>query len=56
MESQSIIEVLKRALKFNRVTYADIALELNLSEASVKRMFAKQHFTLERLETICKLV
>jgi len=56
METKSIISMLKRALKFHRVTYADIANELNLSEASVKRMFAKQHFTLERLESICAIV
>ena len=56
METQSIVEMLKRALKFNRVTYSDIAHELNLSEASVKRMFAKQHFTLKRLESICSMV
>jgi DNA-binding Xre family transcriptional regulator len=56
METQSIVNMLKRALKFHRVTYADIAYELDLSEASVKRMFAKQHFTLERLESICSMV
>ncbi len=56
METQSIVNMLKRALKFHRVTYADIAYELNLSEASVKRMFAKQHFTLARLESICSMV
>ncbi len=56
METTSVVNMLKRALKFHRVTYADIAYELNLSEASVKRMFAKQHFTLERLESICSMV
>jgi len=56
METKSVIDMLKRALKFHRVTYADIAYELNLSEASVKRMFAKQHFTIERLESICSMV
>ena len=56
METKSVIDMLKRALKFHMVTYADIAYELNLSEASVKRMFAKQHFTIERLESICSMV
>ncbi|OGT64672.1 MAG: hypothetical protein A2993_04405, partial [Gammaproteobacteria bacterium RIFCSPLOWO2_01_FULL_47_190] len=29
--------------------------QLNLSEASVKRMFAQKHFTLIRLESICEM-
>ena len=37
------------------MTYADIAAQLNLSEASVKRMFAQKHFTLIRLESICEM-
>ena len=56
METKLVIDMLKRALKFHMVTYADIADELDLSEASVKRMFAKQHFTIERLESICSMV
>ena len=56
METKLVIDMLKRALKFHMVTYADIAYELDLSEASVKRMFAKQHFTIERLESICSMV
>jgi len=56
METKLVVDMLKRALKFHMVTYADIADELDLSEASVKRMFAKQHFTIERLESICSMV
>ncbi len=56
METKLVVDMLKRALKFHMVTYADIAYELDLSEASVKRMFAKQHFTIERLESICSMV
>ncbi len=42
----------KRALKFHRIPYVDIAHELNHNEVGVNRMFAKQHFTLARLESI----
>ena len=55
METKNLIEVLKKALKSHGVTYADIAAQLNLSEASVKRMFAQKHFTLIRLESICEM-
>jgi len=55
LETKNLIEVLKKALKSHGVTYADIAAQLNLSEASVKRMFAQKHFTLIRLESICEM-
>lgn len=55
METKNLIEVLKKALKSHGVTYANIAAQLNLSEASVKRMFAQKHFTLIRLESICEM-
>lgn len=55
METKNLIDVLKKSLKAHGVTYADIATQLNLSEASVKRMFARRHFTLARLESICAM-
>lgn len=52
----ALIETLKQALKSHRLTYADVARELAMSEANVKRMFASQRFTLERLEEVCALM
>ena len=55
-QTQALIEVLKQSLKTNRITYADIASRLDMSEANVKRMFAKRRFSLERLEEVCQLM
>lgn len=56
MSSQipSLIEELKRALKAAGKTYAELAAHLEVSEASVKRAFADERFTLERLEQACQ--
>jgi DNA-binding Xre family transcriptional regulator len=51
----SVVEGLKRALRARRITYADVAKTTGLSEASVKRMFSRKHFTLARFESICEL-
>jgi hypothetical protein len=48
-----LVEALKRMLKAKGLTYADVASAIALSEASVKRMFARGDFTLQRLEEIC---
>jgi DNA-binding Xre family transcriptional regulator len=50
----ALIDVLKRELKARGVKYADLARDLRLSEASVKRMFSKRDFTLKRLDEICR--
>ena len=55
-QSTAVIETLKQALKSRRMTYADIARRLEMSEANVKRQFASGRFTLERLEAICRLI
>jgi DNA-binding Xre family transcriptional regulator len=51
-----LVTELKRYLKAQGVTYATLAAQLGLSESSVKRLFAKQSFSLERLEQICHLL
>jgi len=53
--STGLVEVLKRELKARGITYAQVARKLNLSEASVKRMFSKRDFTLKRLDRVCEL-
>ena len=55
-ESARIIDVLKRTLKTRGLTYRDVASKVNLSEASIKRVFAEETFTLQRLEKICTAI
>lgn len=52
-QTSSLIKTLKKQLKAHGKTYADVAKLLALSEASVKRLFAEENFTLQRLEIIC---
>ncbi|MEM8983424.1 MAG: helix-turn-helix transcriptional regulator [Pseudomonadota bacterium] len=52
-QTDNIVAELKRALKAAGVTYAALAAELELSEASVKRLFQQRSFSLQRLEQTC---
>jgi transcriptional regulator with XRE-family HTH domain len=52
-QSALLIEHLKNELKARGITYAKVGAAIELSEASVKRMFSKRDFTLSRLEAIC---
>ncbi|MET0534912.1 MAG: helix-turn-helix transcriptional regulator [Steroidobacter sp.] len=52
-ECAQIIAVLKRSLKARGTTYRDLAQAVGLSEASIKRIFAEETFSLARLEQIC---
>ena len=51
-----LVTELKRHLKAQGITYAALAKQLGLSESSVKRQFARQSFSLKRLEEILNLV
>lgn len=53
--TSGLVEVLKRELRSHGITYAQVARKLNLSEASVKRMFSRRDFTLKRLDQVCQL-
>ena len=55
-ESSQLITTLKRQLKQQGMTYRDVAQALELSEPSIKRMFASEIFTLDRLVQICNLL
>lgn len=46
------VEALKKSVRLRGLTYAALARELRLSEASVKRMFSRGTFTLSRIEQI----
>jgi DNA-binding Xre family transcriptional regulator len=51
-----LVSALKKVLKARGRTYADLATGLGLSEASIKRLFSEQTFTLQRLDDICRLL
>ncbi len=55
-QTSLIISTLKKTLKSHGKTYADVAKHLELSEASIKRMFAQQTFSLNRLDAICQMM
>lgn len=55
-QSVLLVKALKQALRRQGMTYAQVAQALKLSEATVKRMFARQKFTLQRLEQISQLL
>lgn len=50
-----LVNHLKRYLRGQGMTYARLAEQLGISESSVKRMFSRQSFSLERLEQICNV-
>lgn len=51
-----IVATVKQQLKAQGRTYRDVARSLGLSEASVKRLFASERFTVERLAQIGELL
>jgi transcriptional regulator with XRE-family HTH domain len=58
MESEiaQLIATVKRQLRAQGLTYREVARALKLSEASVKRLFATERFTVERLAQIARLL
>jgi transcriptional regulator with XRE-family HTH domain len=55
-QTKLIVETLKQELRKQGVTYRQVAKTLDLSEASIKRLFAESSFSLARLEQICELL
>jgi DNA-binding Xre family transcriptional regulator len=55
-QTRELIKALKTALKAQGKTYADVAVELELTEASVKRLFSQQSFSLSRLDQVCHML
>lgn len=49
-EASLMLEAFKRTLKAKGVTYKELAKKLSLSEASVKRLFSEESFSLKRFE------
>ena len=54
-QSTQLLETLKKELRASGVNYREVGEALELSEASIKRLFAEGSFTLGRLETVCNL-
>lgn len=52
----SLLATLKKALKAHGLTYAEVATNLGITEASVKRLFSEQSVSLQRLEQICQIM
>jgi len=55
-QKYALVGALKQALKEKGLTYDDVAKELGLSLGSVKRLFSKHDFSLDRLDQICGLM
>ena len=55
MYATTLVDALKRILKAKGITYAMVAAGMGLSEASVKRMFSRRDFTLQRLEDVSRV-
>ncbi len=53
-QTSNLLNTLKKYLKTKGISYKKLAQEMNLSEATVKRLFSKQTFTLKRLEEVCR--
>jgi transcriptional regulator with XRE-family HTH domain len=51
-----LIATFKKALKANNITYKVLAEKLDMSESSIKRIFADENFSLARLEQICTVI
>lgn len=50
-----LVAELKRTLREQQITYAHVAGKIGVSLPTVKRMFSREDFTLERFERICAL-
>jgi len=55
-QTRLIVDTLKQELRKQGINYRRVAQTLDLSEASVKRLFAEYSFTLARLGQICELL
>jgi hypothetical protein len=54
-ERTALVAELKRALREQGLTYQAVARQLELSLATVKRLFARGDFSLQRFERVCEL-
>lgn len=55
-QTRDILTSVKKCLRARGLTYRDVAVALGISEASVKRIFSEQTFSLQRLEEVCRFL
>ena len=55
-QTSDLLAALKKCLRAKGLTYRDVAQALQLSEASIKRLFSEQTFSLSRLEDVCRFL
>ena len=55
-QTSALIKTLKKELKANGLTYADVAKHLALTQASIKRLFSEENISLARLDQICLMM
>lgn len=55
-QTRLLIATLKQQLRNQSKTYKDVANVLELSEASVKRLFSEHSLSLARLDVVCQLL
>jgi transcriptional regulator with XRE-family HTH domain len=55
-ESSQLIAVIKKQMKHQGMTYRDLALKLDISEPSVKRIMSSSRMTIDRLVQISNIV
>ncbi len=53
MNTSGLVEEIKKELKKQDITYAELGKRVKLSEAAIKRAFALRNFSLRRLDQIC---
>ncbi|MFT4929032.1 MAG: AcrR family transcriptional regulator [Phenylobacterium sp.] len=53
-QSQAMIATLKTVLRQQGKTYQDVAAHMQLSQASIKRLFSEKTFSLQRFEQVCE--
>jgi transcriptional regulator with XRE-family HTH domain len=49
-----LVLALKKELKAAQMTYADLAVKLNLAESSIKRLFSKGNMSLAQVDAMCR--
>ena len=52
----ALLKTLRRELKAQGITYAEVAEQLALSESSIKRMFSESRLSLDRLDALCQII
>ena len=56
VQPEQLLETLKRALRNRRITYAQLADELGMSESGIKKLLTADDVSLSRLSAICDVL